>query len=111
MNRRDVIKVICFLAIVAVCLVEFMLLRQSGMFRDLETRLFQVSWALLGCLVVWFSTLLCPAFGLRDLPLIGLLLIAVTAYAIGYGAVWQGPGALTLLTGVTLGRAAHFALN
>ena len=65
---------------------------------------------LLVCLAVWFSTFLFLTFSRKDLPLIGLLFIAIAAYFIGYAASRE-PDAIILLAGVTLGKGTQFLLK
>jgi len=99
------------LAIVSVCLFGYILHCQSGIFREFEAVLLSLQWMLLVCLAVWCGTFFFLTFGLNDLPLIGLLLIAITAYFVGYAEPWLEPDALTLLAGVTLGKGARFLLR
>lgn len=68
--------------------------------------LFQTQWMLLVCLAVWCGTFLFLTFSLKDLPLIGLLLIAMAAYLIGYASAPPATDAIILLAGVTLGKGA-----
>jgi O-antigen ligase len=109
MNWRSGTKVVLLLAIVALCLFEYSL-HQSTVFREFEAAFLSLQWMLLICLAAWCGTLLFLTFALNDLPLIGLLLIALLAYFVGYAAS-PIKDALTLLTGVTLGKAARVLLS
>lgn len=75
------------------------------------TLTFQMLWALLLCLTIWCGTLLFLTFDLKDLPLICLLLVAITAYFIGYAVSRPGVDAISLLFGVTLGKGVKFFLE
>ena len=99
------------LAFVAVCLFGYVLNNQSGIFREFQSALLSLQWMLLVCLAVWCGTFIFLTFGLKDLPLIGLLLIAIAAFFIGYALSLQPTDAVILLAGVTLGRGARFLLN
>jgi len=99
------------LAIVAVCLFGYFLHSQSGIFREFQAALLSLQWILLVCLAVWCGSFIFLTFNLNDLPLIGLLLIAIAAYFINYGASWRGMDAVILLAGVTLGRGATLLLR
>jgi hypothetical protein len=110
MNWRDGIKVTLLLAVAAFCLFEFMLHHQSDIFREYEAAFLSLEWMLLACLAVWGGTFLFLTFSMTDLPLIGLLLIAIAAYCIGQAAR-PATDALTLLFGVTLGKGARLLLK
>jgi O-antigen ligase len=103
------IKAILLLAIVAFYFFEFILHRQSRIFRELEMALLQTQWMLLACMAVWCGSFIFLTFSPKDLPLIGLLLIAIAAFFIGYAA--QSVDAVILLAGVTLGRGTRFFLK
>lgn len=94
----------------ALCLIEFVLQRNSGVFQECKTAVLQTQWMLLVCVAIWCGTFLWLTFSLRDLCLIGLLLIAIVAYFIGY-ATRPGTDAITLLFGATLGKGAMVLLN
>jgi O-antigen ligase len=94
----------------AFCLIEFMLHRQSGIFREYAAVFLSLQWMLLACLAIWCGTFLFLTFSLKDWPLMGLLLIVIIFYFVGY-SVYPSRDALTLLAGVTLGRGASFALK
>jgi hypothetical protein len=49
-NWRNNIKVVLLLVIVSLCLFEFVLHRQSGIFLEFEAALLSVQWMLLGSL-------------------------------------------------------------
>ncbi|CAM6004942.1 unnamed protein product [Sphagnum balticum] len=108
MNWHNSIKVALPLAIVSVCLFGCVLDYQSDVFRELHAALLLVQWMLLVCLAVWCSSFIFLTFGRRDLPLIGLLLIAIAMYFISYTASAPAADAIILLAGVTLGKAARF---
>jgi O-antigen ligase len=105
---KALIKPTLLLAIVALCLFEFVLDRQIGMFREFEFVLLETQWMLLVCLAVWCGTFLFLTFSLKDLPLIGLLLIAIAAYFISQTENSPATDTITILFGVTLGRAIRF---
>jgi len=86
------IKIVLPLAIVAFCLFGFVLHSQSGIFGGFQTALLSADWMLLACIAVWCGTFLFLTFSRADLPLIGLLLIAIAAFFIGYAASWQSDG-------------------
>ncbi len=69
-----------------------------------------LQWMLPVCLAIWCGSFLFLSFGLNDLPLIGLLLIALAAYFIAY-SVWPITDAITLLAGATLGKGAGLLLK
>jgi O-antigen ligase len=105
------IKVAFLLTIVFPCLFVFMLHRQSDAFREFEVALLSLHWMLLFCLAVWCGSFIFLTFSLKDLPLIGLLLIALAVYFIGYAPSWRGMEAIVLLAGVTLGKSAFVLLR
>jgi prepilin-type N-terminal cleavage/methylation domain-containing protein len=110
MNWRSSINVTLLLTIVAFCLFEFMLHRQSSIFCDVEVALLSLQWMLLFCLVIWCGAFFFVTFSLNDLPLIGLLFIAITMFFIGYTAS-PATDAITLLATVTMGRGTGFLLK
>jgi len=77
----------------------------SAICRDPTTQ-----WMLLTCLMVWCGTFLFLNFSLKDLPLIGLLLITIAICFISHAAL-SGTDALTLLAGGTLGKGTNFILK
>jgi hypothetical protein len=79
---RNGIKIALLLVIVSVCLFGYVPNSKSAIFREFEGELLSVQWMPLVCLAVWFGTFIFLTFSLNDLPLIGLLLIAIVAYFI-----------------------------
>jgi len=63
------------LAIVSVCLFEYILHDQSEAFRELQATLPYIQSVLLECIAIWCGILLFLTFIWRDLPLVGLLLL------------------------------------
>ena len=94
--------------LLAMCLWGYVLRRQSGIYCECEAAMLSLQWMLLVCLAVWCGCFLFLTFGLGDLPLIGLLLVAITAFFMASG---PAPDAITLLAGVTLGRFAFVLLR
>ena len=111
MNLRGGIKVALLLTIAAFCLFEFMLCRHGSIFRVFEATLLSLQWMLLVCITVWCACFLFLTFSLNDLPLIGLLLIVIAVYFIGYTASSRAVDAILLLFCVTLGKGARFFLK
>jgi hypothetical protein len=105
------IKATFLLAIISLCLFEFVLHRQGGIIYEFETSLLQMQLVLLVCFAVWCGSLLFVTFRLNDLPIIGLLLIALTAYCISILESQSATNAVTLLAGVTLGKGALVLLS
>jgi hypothetical protein len=99
------------LAIVSVCLFGYVLNTHSGIFREYQEALLQEQWILLVCLAVWFGTFILLAFGLNDLSLIGLLLIAIGGYFMSQTTNRPATDAIILLAGMTLGKGARFMLR
>jgi prepilin-type N-terminal cleavage/methylation domain-containing protein len=99
------------LAIVVLCLFGQALSSQYDIFRELQAALLSVQWVLLGCWAIWCGTFLFLMFSRKDWPLIGLLLIAIVMYFIGYTESWLATDAAILLAGVTLGKGTRFALK
>ena len=98
------------LAVVALCLFGYVLNSLSGSIRQFEVALLSLRWMLLVCMVVWCGTFIFLTFGLNDLPLIGLLLIVITAFFIGLAKNSPATDALILIFGVTLGKGMRIAL-
>jgi O-antigen ligase len=98
------------LAIVALFLFGQTLYGYYNVFREFQTALLSVQWMLLVCLSLWCVTFIFLTFSLKDLPLIGLLLIAIATYFIGT-ADHPAADAIILLAGVTLGRGTQFLLQ
>jgi hypothetical protein len=99
------------LAIVSVCFYGYVLNFKDGIFHEFQAALIQEQWMLLVCLAVWFSTFIFLTFSLEDLPLIGLLLIAIAAFFISQANGRPAMDAIILLAGVTLGKGARFLLK
>jgi hypothetical protein len=108
---KALIKPVLLLLIAGLCLFEFVLARQSGIFHEFEVVLLQTQWMLLVCLAVWCGTFLFLTFSLKDLSLIGLLIIAIAGYFISQAENRPAVDAITLLFGVTLGKGARFFLS
>jgi O-antigen ligase len=87
---------------------ENVLRRQSTVFQEFEITVLQTQIIILICLVVWYVFFLYRTFSLNDLPLVGLLGIAISVYFICYAATWRKPDAISLLAGATLGRGVQF---
>src|SRR5665213_1922032 len=98
------------LAIVVLCLFGLALSGHSGIFREFQVALLSLQWMLLVCLAVWCGTFLFLTFSRKDLPLVGLLLIAIVLYYINYAASSRATDAIIFLAGMTVGRGARFAL-
>jgi O-Antigen ligase len=107
---KRLVKLTSLLVIVVLCIFEFIFNNQSGVFREFEAALLSLRWMLLVCLGVWCGTIIFLTFSLNDLPLIGLLLVTIIAYSIGYAVASWEPDAIVLLAGVTLGRGTRFVL-
>ena len=110
-EMKRLIKPASFLAIVALCLFENVLHRQSSLYQEFEIALLQTQWMLLACLVVWCSTFIYLTSSLSGLPLIVLLIIAIVAFFINPPQNRPATDAFALLLGVTLGRAIRVLLN
>ena len=111
MNFRSGIKTTSLFTIVALFLYEFILHRECNIFRELETSLLSLRWMLLICVAIWGAFFFFLTVSTHDLPLIGLLLIFISTYFIGYTASSWAADAIILLTGVTLGKGMRFALQ
>ena len=108
MNRRDGIPATLVLTIVAFCLFEFILQRESGIFREWATSVLSLQWILLAFLALWCSTFLFLTFSLQDLPLAGLLLLASAICLIPTQPLLD---VITLLFCITFGKATLALLN
>jgi O-Antigen ligase len=106
MGQQSSIKVVLLSIVTASCLCEFVLHHQSSIFRGFEAAMLQTKWGLLVWLALWCGIFLFLTICPNDLPLIGLLLIALVAYFFD-----NSLGAIVLLFGVTLGRATPVLLN
>jgi hypothetical protein len=93
------------LAILSVCLFGYVLHYESGIFREFQAALLSAQWMLLVCIAVWCNSFIFLTFSRSDLPLIGLLLIAIAAFFIGYAASLWTTDAIILLAGVMLGKS------
>ena len=111
MNLRGDITVALLLVVMVLCLFGQALNLYCGYLREFEAALLSVQWMLLVCIVVLCAPFIFLTFSLIDLPLIGLLLIAIAAYFIGYAASQSAMNAIILLAGITLGRGARFFLK
>src|SRR5665213_1188276 len=105
------IKIALPLAIVGLCCYGDVLNAQSIFFREFQAALLSLQWMLLACLSSWSGMLIFLTFSRNDLPLVGLLLIAIAAYFISHAESSRAPDALVLLAGVTLGKGAQFLLQ
>jgi len=109
-KMKWLIKFALLLTVASVCLFGYVLCFQNGIFREFQAALLSVEWMLPACLAVWCGTFLFLTFNRKDLPLIGLLLIAIAAFFIGYAATSRETDAIILLACVTLGKGMRFAL-
>jgi len=105
------LKIALPLAMVSVFIFGSVLHSQGEIFHEFQAALLSVQWMLLACVAVWCGSFVFLTFKLNDLPLIGLLLISIAAYFIGYAASSQAMDATILLAGVTLGKAARFFIG
>jgi prepilin-type N-terminal cleavage/methylation domain-containing protein len=105
------IKIALPLAIMSVCLFGVALNSHGEIFREFQAILLSVQWMLLVCLAVWCGSFIFLTFTWNDLPLIGLLLIAIIMYFIGYAWDSTLTDAIVLLAGVTAGRGTQFLLK
>lgn len=111
MTCRGEIRALLLLATVAFLIFEVVLNRQSPLLCSFEAALLSLSMMLLVCLVVWCGTFIFLTFNLDDLPLLGLLIIAIAASFIGSAVTWREPDVVTLSAGITLGKAAQLFLK
>jgi O-Antigen ligase len=110
MSWHSGIRVTLALAIAIFSLFEFLLQRQSHIVSEYVSVVLSLQWILLVCLAVWCGILLFLTFSLNDLPLIGLLLIAITVYFVGIAArslADTTADASILLAGVMLGKGTR----
>lgn len=111
-----VLKGFLLFGIVAFCLFEYALRHYSGLsgvFCILEM-LFeetQTQWVWFIASAIWCAALVFLSFRPNDLPLIGLLAIALLAYAADYSVASQTPRAVVLLGSVAVGKATRLFLN
>ncbi len=106
--RHSSIKSAFLAAIVAACLLELMLHRQSNLVREYEAAGLSLGWMLLACLAFWLGTFLFLTFNRHDLPLIAVLCIGGVGY---FMVASTAKEAFTLFFGATLGRGASFLLQ
>jgi len=83
---------------------------QCQIIRECEAVLLSVQWMLLSCIVVWCGFFIVLDFSLKDLLLVGLLLIAITNYCVDVPVSSMAVDVTTLLMGITLGRGAKSLL-
>ena len=110
-KMKGLIKPALLLAIVSVCLFGYVLNFQSGIFHEFQAALLSVSWMLLACIAVWCVCFIFLTFSLKDLPLIGLLFIAIAAYFIGYATSSRVTDAVILLFSATFGKGMGVLLS
>jgi len=110
-NGRYYIKITFMLTIAALCLLKFVLSRQNDTFREFEAVFLLLQRLITVCLAVWCGTFLFLTFGVKDLPLICLLLVVIVAYFFGQATSQPGMDVILLLFGVTLGKEARFFLS
>ena len=103
-------RLFLLLVTVACCLFQFMLHRQCETFREYEAAFLSLQSLVMACLGFWCASFIWLTFNRQDLPLIGLLIIAI-GFRFLDQAVNPSRDALTLLAGVTLGKGARFALK
>jgi hypothetical protein len=111
MNWRAGMTSTLLLEIMALCLLGQFLSSYYGFFQKFEASLPLFQWMLLVPITVWCVIIISLTFSLNDLSLIGLLLIAITIYFIGYTAVLPIENTTILLAGVTFGKGARFLLK
>jgi hypothetical protein len=110
-KMKGLIKSALLLAIISICLFGVVLNSQSSIFREFQAALLSVQWMLLVCIAIWCGSFIFLAFSLKDLPLISLLFIVITAYLIGHVESSRAADAIILLAGVTFGKGACVLLN
>jgi hypothetical protein len=110
-KMKRLVKPALLLAVVGLFLFGYILNSQSGVFREFQAALLSLPWMLLVCVAIWCGTFFFLTFSLKDVPLIGLLLIVVAMYFISYAASQPVRDALVLLAGVTLGKGAKVLLK
>jgi O-antigen ligase len=103
--------VIFLLAIVFACLFANATWSLSGSLHNLQWVPLSVEWMLLSCPAAWCGCFIFLTFRRGDLPLIGLLLIAITGYFVGRVVSWKMEDAVILFAGVTVGRGIRFVLE
>ncbi len=111
MNQNGVGPTMLVLTIVAFCLFEFILQRESGVFHEWAAAAVSLQRILLACLTFWCGTFIFLTFRHKNWPILVFLPIALTAYFIRYTASRPVLDAIILVFGVTLGKGACFALK
>ena len=104
------IKVLLPLVALGVCLFGFMLHRQSGIFREFEAAFLSLQCVMVAYFGFWCAVILFLTFSLKDLWLIGLLLITILVCFAGQTDGRRGMDAIMLLFGTTLGKGARCLL-
>ena len=110
-TMKLLIKPVLLLTVSALFIFEFVLHRHCGVFREFEGTLYQEQWVLAVFLGIWCGSFVFLTFSRADWPLIGLLLIIISAYFIGYAESSRATDAVILLAGVTLGKFAFVLLR
>jgi O-antigen ligase len=110
-NWRSSTKITVLLLLLAFCFFENFLQRQIPLFQEFEITILQMQMMILICLAVWYGFLLFLTFSLNDLLFIGLQVISISVYLIGYATTWRKPDAISLLAGAMLGRGTQFCLE
>ena len=111
MNWRGAMRLALPLIYVASCLCCQVF---SGLwlpFREFQAVLLSFDWMLLVCLGIWCGTFIFLKFSHKDWPLLGLLLLALSAYAITYANSSRVMNVAVLLAGVALGKGTQFVLQ
>jgi len=106
------LKATLLLIIVGLCLFGYAL-RQHGknsavlsIVEVLFTRS-DTQWMFCSYLAIWCTCFIALTFGLKDIPLVGLLLIAAVMYSTNYGFSFRSGNAVVFLGGITLGKGAR----
>jgi O-antigen ligase len=105
------IKITLPLAFVFVCFFGYVLHCQIGIFREFQAALLSVQWMLLVCLVIWCGSFIFLTFSLTDLPLIGLLFVAIIFYCTGYATSVRATDNVILMAVVTIGKGGNYFLR
>ena len=92
------------------CLFEVLLHRQSETLRECEAALLSLQWMFILCLAVWCSALLLWTISLNDVPLIGLVMVAIVTHIV-CRTVHPATDAPNLLFGLSLGKCAFILLR
>lgn len=99
------------LTIISIVFGGYVLNSNSSIFSDFHASLLSVQWMLLICIAVWCGFFIFLDFDLHDLPLIGMLLIAIAAFFMDYAVSLEAADAIVLLSGATLGKSAFVLLR